>query len=102
MRAPNFGLLLPLGALLIDPTSTRAQSVSTAGIAGVVRDATRTLPPGVRVEAVSPALIERVRTVVTDREGSTRMLELRPGGISSPSARFSSVNPTDPTDHLRS
>ena len=35
--------------------------------------------PGVTVEASSPALIEKVRTAVTDGEGRYRIVELRPG-----------------------
>ena len=35
--------------------------------------------PGVTVEAASPALIEKVRTVVTDSEGLYRIVDLRPG-----------------------
>jgi hypothetical protein len=55
-----------------------AQS-GTSGIAGVVRDTSGAVLPGVTVEAASPALIEKVRTVVTDGEGSFRILDLRPG-----------------------
>ena len=40
-----------------------AQSATTAAIAGVARDATGAVLPGVTVEASSPALIEKVRTV---------------------------------------
>ena len=35
--------------------------------------------PGVSVEASSPALIEKVRTVVTDDTGQYRIVDLRPG-----------------------
>ena len=35
--------------------------------------------PGVTVEAASPALIEKVRTVVTDGEGRYNIVDLRPG-----------------------
>ena len=35
--------------------------------------------PGVTVEAASPALIEKVRTVVTDATGQYRIVDLRPG-----------------------
>src|SRR5262249_47933871 len=40
-----------------------------ARIAGVVRDPSGGVLPGVTVEAASPALIEKVRTVVTDGTG---------------------------------
>ena len=35
--------------------------------------------PGVSVEAASPALIEKVRSVVTDGEGRYNIVDLRPG-----------------------
>src|SRR4051812_41793286 len=52
-----------------------AQSV----IAGVVRDTSGAVLPGVTVEASSPALIEKVRTVVTDAQGQYKIVDLRPG-----------------------
>ncbi len=57
------------------PRTADAQSA----IAGVVRDATGASLPGVTVEVSSPALIEKVRTVVTDGSGQYRVVDLRPG-----------------------
>src|SRR5688572_18242910 len=48
-------------------------------IAGVVRDTSGAVLPGVSVEASSPALIEKVRTAVTDSSGQYRIEDLRPG-----------------------
>src|SRR6476661_3649373 len=48
-------------------------------LAGVVRDASGALLPGVTVEARSPALIERARVVVTDERGQYQIIDLRPG-----------------------
>ena len=56
-----------------------AQDASSGSIAGVVRDEAGAVLPGVTVEASSPALIERTRTVVTDGEGRYRLVDLRPG-----------------------
>jgi hypothetical protein len=56
-----------------------AQGASTATIAGAVRDSSGAVLPGVTVEAASPALIEKVRTTVTDERGEYRLPELRPG-----------------------
>jgi hypothetical protein len=53
-----------------------------ASIAGVVRDSSGAVLPGVTVEAASPALIEKVRTVVSDGSGQYRIIELRPGTYS--------------------
>jgi len=58
------------------PASVFAQ---TAGIAGVVKDASGGVMPGVTVEASSPALIEKTRTVVTDGEGQYKIVDLRAG-----------------------
>src|SRR5262249_48899747 len=51
-------------------------------IAGVVRDASGAVVPGVTVEASSPALIEKVRTAVTDSTGQYKIIELQPGQYS--------------------
>ena len=69
MRAQTLVRLLPVVGLLTLPGITWAQSATTGAIAGVVRDATSAVMPGVTVEAASPALIEKVRTVVTDGQG---------------------------------
>ncbi|MDR1990664.1 MAG: carboxypeptidase-like regulatory domain-containing protein, partial [Acidobacteriaceae bacterium] len=59
--------------------SNIASAQTTSAIAGVVKDASGGVMPGVTVEATSPALIERVRTVVTDNEGQYKIINLRPG-----------------------
>src|ERR1700737_3785709 len=64
----------------LPPGTARAQSAGP--IAGVVKDATGAVLPGVTVEATRPALIERVRSVVTDGEGLYKVADLRPGTYS--------------------
>ena len=59
-----------------------ALAFAQATIAGAVKDATGALLPGVTVEAASPALIEKVRSVVTDGAGQYRIVDLRPGSYS--------------------
>jgi hypothetical protein len=49
------------------------------GIAGSARDESGAAMPGVAVEASSPALIEKSRTVVTDSAGQYRLIDLTPG-----------------------
>ena len=66
-----------IAALLFSAPAGAQQSPS--GIAGVVRDTSGGVLPGVTVEAASPALIEKVRTVVTDGEGRYNVIDLRPG-----------------------
>jgi len=66
-----------LSALLVLPAAAAAQSGSAIG--GLVRDTSGAVMPGVTVEASSPALIEKVRTVVTDSAGRYLVVDLRPG-----------------------
>lgn len=68
---------LVLLVLLLWPAFASAQQAS--GIAGVARDASGAVLPGVTVEASSPALLERVRSVVTDGEGRYNIVDLQPG-----------------------
>jgi hypothetical protein len=62
-------------AILLLPGVVFAQ----ATIAGVVRDTSAGVLPGVTVEASSPALIEKTRAVVTDGTGQYRITDLPPG-----------------------
>jgi Carboxypeptidase regulatory-like domain/TonB-dependent Receptor Plug Domain len=75
----TYGRFAPvLAALLLIvgfPALVRAQSA----IAGTVRDASGAVLPGVTVEASSPVLIERVRTVTTNDRGQFTIVDLRPG-----------------------
>lgn len=57
------------------PSIASAQS----SIVGVVKDTSGAVLPGVTVEAASPALIEKVRTAVTDGQGAYSIIDLRPG-----------------------
>jgi len=72
-------LLLKLTGLctliLLVPALAFAQST----IAGVVKDTSGGVLPGVTVEAASPALIEKTRSAVTDSAGQYRIENLRPG-----------------------
>ncbi len=69
------GRVALVAAFLILPHAAWAQST----IAGVVRDSSGAVLPGVTVEAASPALIEKVRSAVTDGQGRYSIIELRPG-----------------------
>src|SRR5947208_14342961 len=60
---------------IVSAPSALAQSA----IAGVVRDSSGGVLPGVSVEAASAALIEGTRTAVTDNGGSYKIENLRPG-----------------------
>jgi len=75
-RTRLYGVLL-IATILCAPSSVDAQTGS--GISGVVKDSTGAVLPGVTVEASSPALIERTRTVSTDGQGVYNFTDLRPG-----------------------
>ena len=66
-------------SLLLLPAGAWAQTSDSATIAGVVKDTSGAVMPGVTVEAASPALIDKVRSVVTDAQGLYRIVDLRPG-----------------------
>src|SRR3954466_11302217 len=68
-------VVVALAGLLLAPTALFAQATS----AGVVRDASTAVLPGVTVEAASPALIEKTRNAVTDGTGQYRVTDLPPG-----------------------
>jgi len=61
--------------LLVLPVTAHAQ----ATLAGVVKDTSGAVLPGVTVEAASPVLIEKTRAAVTDGTGQYRLPELPPG-----------------------
>src|SRR5258705_1170307 len=70
--------VLALLALVLLPAAAFAQ----AAITGVVKDASGGVLPGVTVEAASPVLIEKTRSVVSDASGQYRVVDLRPGTYS--------------------
>jgi hypothetical protein len=53
-----------------------------ATLAGIARDTSGAVLPGVTVEAASPVLIEKVRTATTDDTGRYSIPDLRPGTYS--------------------
>ena len=70
----RFQLAFVLGLTLF-PALAHAQG----SLAGVVKDTSGAVLPGVTVEAASPALIEKVRSVATDATGQFKIVDLRPG-----------------------
>src|SRR6267154_5915748 len=73
-RAATRGLVL---VLALSAVPARAQE--RASIVGLVQDASGAVMPGVTVEASSPALIEQVRSAVSDGNGRYSIIDLRPG-----------------------
>jgi hypothetical protein len=74
------GLLKPLlclAVVLLVPISAYAQA--SGAIAGVVRDPSNAVIPGVTVEVSSPALIEKVRSTTTDSNGRYQITALPVG-----------------------
>ena len=66
---------ITLAFAMLVPSAASAQSA----ISGLVTDSTGSILPGVTVEASSPALIEKVRAVVSDGQGRYSIVDLRPG-----------------------
>src|SRR5262249_60901408 len=75
MRRAALCLALLSAAIVFLPATSSAQ----VAIAGVVKDGTGAVLPGVTVEASSPALIERTRTAFTDAAGQYKIVDLSPG-----------------------
>jgi hypothetical protein len=73
------GLACLVGVAVAVVLTTAPAYAQSSGIAGVVRDSSGAVLPGVTVEAASPALIERARVVVTDSQGRYNIVDLRPG-----------------------
>src|SRR5688500_17094985 len=78
MRRLRGTVPLIVACVLLFPGLAQAQ----ASLAGVVRDNTGAVLPGVTVEATSPVLIEKSRTAVTDGSGQYRITDLPPGTYS--------------------
>lgn len=68
-----------LFALVLLCAIAAAPALAQSAIAGLVKDTSGAVLPGVTVEAASPALIEGTRTAVTDGTGQFRIVDLRPG-----------------------
>jgi hypothetical protein len=75
MRA---GIVLSVLILALLPGIAAGQG-DLGAIAGVVKDSTGGVLPGVTVEVSSPSLLEKVRTVTTDGEGQYKVISLGPG-----------------------
>ena len=83
MRQKNAAAwFLCVAAVLLIARPSAAQTVSTGTIAGTVKDSTGGVLPGVIVEVSSPALIEKVRSVVSDGQGQYKIVDLRPARYS--------------------
>ena len=77
MRGWRLSVVLA-SVVVLSPLTAFAQGTLT----GTVRDASGAVLPGVTVEAASAALIEKVRTVLTDGTGQWRIVDLRSGTYS--------------------
>jgi hypothetical protein len=72
-------LTVTLLALMVPVLAAAQGALARGALTGTARDASGAVLPGVTVEAASPALIEKVRTVVTDGSGIYRIVDLGPG-----------------------
>src|SRR5690242_18292852 len=69
-----FVLAVVVVLMLLAPAASAQSS-----IAGIVKDTSGAVMPGVTVTASSPALIEKSRTVTTNGQGRYEIIDLRPG-----------------------
>jgi hypothetical protein len=77
--ARNCGMARSALLAIVLVAALPALAVAQSAIAGTVRDTSGAVLPGVTVEASSPVLIERVRSVVTNDQGQFTIADLRPG-----------------------
>ena len=76
----RFAGVLAVAVMIVSPfAAPAAWAQQASGISGVVRDPSGGVLPGVTVEASSPALIEKVRSAITDAEGRYVIGDLVPG-----------------------
>jgi len=71
--------LRAIGLALMFALFLPALAAAQGQIVGQVRDESGGILPGVTVEAASPALIEKVKSAITDDQGRYRIVDLRPG-----------------------
>src|ERR1044071_2046442 len=74
------GRFAAIVVLLVSAALIPSIASAQGSIAGVVTDSSGGVLPGVTVEVASPALIERVRSAVTDGTGQYQVVNLPPGG----------------------
>jgi hypothetical protein len=72
------GIVAMAICVVLVPARAHGQSVRPS-ITGTVTDSSGGVLPGVTVEVASPALIEKVRSSVTDGGGQYRIIDLEPG-----------------------
>jgi len=75
IRRATFSTFYAILLLALLPGSAHAQSA----IAGIVKDTSGAVLPGVTAEASSDVLIEKSRSVTTDGSGQYKIIDLRPG-----------------------
>ena len=76
-RVARIGAAVFMSTMLL--AAAAFAQIGASGFGGIVRDSSGAVLPGVTVEASSPALIEKVRTVVTDDQGQYKIINLVPG-----------------------
>ena len=75
----SFKRLFLCGAFYVATWLLPGLAFAQSTIAGLVTDDSGGVLPGVSVEVASPALIEKVRTVVSDGQGRYSVTDVRPG-----------------------
>ena len=79
MKTLRIGMLSLFASIVLVSANAYSQNATSGTVVGQVKDASGGVLPGVTVEASSPALIEKLRSVSTDDEGRYRLVDLPPG-----------------------
>jgi len=75
-------VLRKLGFVMASLALMSGSAYAQTALAGVVKDSSGAVLPGVTVEAASPVLLEKTRSAVTDGTGQYRIPDLLPGTYS--------------------
>src|SRR6266581_1686001 len=80
MRKSRVSLIaIGIFAALVYTIALVPDGLAQSAFTGVVRDQSGAVLPGVAVEASSPVLIEKSRSILTDERGGYKIIDLRPG-----------------------
>ncbi|PYS36828.1 MAG: hypothetical protein DMG14_23395, partial [Acidobacteria bacterium] len=80
MRKPTItSVAIAIFASWMSLTALTPECFAQSAFTGTVKDQSGAVLPGVTVEASSPVLIERLRSVVSDERGAYKIIDLRPG-----------------------
>jgi outer membrane receptor protein involved in Fe transport len=78
-KSRKIAVAISVFVFVISLTALTPEGLAQSAFTGTVKDTSGAVLPGVSIEASSSALIEKVRSVVTDERGAYRIIDVRPG-----------------------